>query len=321
MKTYHAILLAASMQASLMGATTDAFVRQTDLATGQVYDIPYATPGGAYTAPLTVSTLGAKFELFARGTAWDTKVYLLDTKLVYAYAPSVSVNIDSEDPYVSGDASGGNYTKRTRADRPFTVTTNVSGLVSASGATAAEAAVYFTVAGMNYDAVTYSPLNQTTYALHAYNLANGSLTWGPVYHELRSTRLVDGCGEQTYKIVRYAADQVPDTILAQPTLQVWPVTTASVANILAGQLLIDRIPSITMTLKHLYPDSRVYAQIYSGASVLGKLGTLITGSERRYGSYYNAGQGALRPMCRRMFPSPLTTCPPTLQKPVPTRWR
>ena len=292
LKTYQAVVLAAFTKASLMGATTDAFVRQTDLATGQVYDIPYATPGGAYTAPLPVSTLGAKFELFARGTAWDTKVYLLDTKLVYAYAPSVKVGISTEDPYVSGDASSGTYVKRTRADRPFTVTTDVSGLVTASGAGAAETSVYYTVQGMNYNAVTYSSLNQTPYALHSYNLANGSLTWGPVYHELRSTLLVDGCGQQTYTFVRYAADQVPDTILAQPTLQVWPVTTASVANISAGQVLIDRIPSITLTLRHLYPDSRVYAQIYSGASVLGKVGTLITGSERRYGSYYNAGQGA-----------------------------
>ncbi len=293
MNMQHAVLLAALTGAtSLFGATTDSFVRQTDLATGQVYDMPYTTPGGAYTAPLSVSNLGAKFELFARGTAWDTKVYLLDTKLVYAYAPAVAVTISTEDPYVSGDASSGTYVKRTRADRPFTVTTNISGLVTGNGASAAETSVYYTVAGMDYDAATYSALNQPSYTLHSYNLANGSLTWGPVYHELHSSLLVNGCGQQTYTFVRYAADQVPDTILAQPTLQVWPVTTATVANISAGQVLIDRIPSITVTLKHLYPDSRVYVQIYSGNAVLGKVGTLITGSERRYGAYYNAGQGA-----------------------------
>ncbi|MEI6871714.1 MAG: hypothetical protein WCL08_05470, partial [Verrucomicrobiota bacterium] len=263
MNTHYAVLLAAlTGAASLFGATTDSFVRQTDLATGQVYDMPYTTPGGAYTAPLSVSNLGAKFELFARGTAWDTKVYLLDTKLVYAYAPAVAVTISTEDPYVSGDASSGTYVKRTRADRPFTVTTNVSGLVTSTGASAAETSVYYTVAGMDYDAATYSSLNQKPYTLHSYNLANGSLTWGPVYHELHSSLLVNGCGQQTYTFVRYAADQVPDTILAQPTLQVWPVTTATVANISPGQVLIDRIPSITVTLKHLYPDSRVYAQIY-----------------------------------------------------------
>jgi hypothetical protein len=53
----------------LRAAVTDAFVRQTDLKTGQVYDIPYTTPGGPYTSPLPVSEDGAKFELFARGTA------------------------------------------------------------------------------------------------------------------------------------------------------------------------------------------------------------------------------------------------------------
>ncbi len=277
---------------SVFGSTTDAFVRQTDLATGQVYDMPMTTPGGAFAAPLPVSDLGAKFELYARGTAWDCNIYLLDTKLIYAYAPAATITIVSEDNYVSGDPFSGTYVKRSRADRPFTVTTNVSGLVTASGASAAETSVYYSVDGMDYDPVSYSSLNQSVYPLQHYNLGNGSLVWGPVYHELHSPLLMNGCGQQTYTFVRYAADQVPDTILAQPTLQVWPVTTCTITNFAANQIFSDRIPSVNINVKHAYPDSRLYVQIYSGGSVLGKAGTVITGTERRYGSYYNVGQGA-----------------------------
>jgi hypothetical protein len=275
----------------LRAAVTDAFVRQTDLKTGQVYDIPYTTPGGPYTSPLPVSEDGAKFELFARGTAWDTNIYLLDTKLIYAYGPTARLSITTEDPYVFGDSAGGTYVKRTRSDRPFTITTTVSGLVSSSDASAAEKSVYYEVRAMNYDPVTYSSLNMPTSLLHAYNLGNGELTWGPVYHELASPTLMSGCGQQTYTCVQYAADNVPDTILAQPTVQIWPVATANIDKITSGQVFIDRIPTITFAMGHLYPDSRTYAQIYPGPAVLGKVGTLITGTERRYGSYYNPNQG------------------------------
>jgi len=276
---------------SLCAVTTDSFVRQTDLKTGQAYDVPYITPGGPYTSPLPVSEDGAKFELFARGTAWDTNIYLLDTKLIYAYGPVASIAIATEDPYVFGDPASATYVKRTRADRPFTVTSNISGLVSSREASSAEKSVYYAVQGTNYEPTTYSSLNRPSYLVHSYNIGNGELKWGPVYHELTSPTLMSGCGQQTYTCVRYAADHVPDTVIAQPSVQVWPVATATIDKIKGGQVFIDRIPTITFSMAHLYPDSRTYAQIYPGPAVLGKAGTLITGTERRYGSCYNPDQG------------------------------
>lgn len=276
---------------SLGASTIDSFVRQTDLSTGQVYDVPYITPGGPYTSAIPVSEDGAKFELFARGTAWDTNIYLLDTKLVYAYGPYATVTITTEDPYVFGDPASATFVRRTRSDRPFSVNTSVTGLVTAHDASAAEKSVYYAVQAMNYDSATYSSLNRPTYLLHAYNLGNGTLTWGPLYHELTSPTLLTGCGQQTYTFVQYAADHVPDTILTQPTIQIWPVATATVDKIVGGQVFIDRIPTITFSMSHLYPDSRTYAQIYAGNAVLGKVGTIITGTERRYGTTYNPSQG------------------------------
>lgn len=58
-------------------------------------------------------------------------------------------------------------------------------------------------------------------------------------------------------------------------------------NIHSGQVFIDRIPTLVVNLQRLYPDSRTYAQIYEGQAALGTAGTIVHGSERRFGRYYN----------------------------------
>lgn len=288
MSTPRTILLLAAL-AWVPFATADdpeAWVRQTDLDTGLVYDMPVVGTGGSYLAPLPVTETGAKFELFARGTAWDTNIYLLDTDLIRAYSPTASMTIATEDSYVRGDPASGTYVKRTRTDRPISFNIHIAGLVSGSSVPA-EASVYLNVQARNYDLITYSGLDQPQYGLHEYNLENGDLDSGPIYHELNTGGLTTACGEQTYTFVRWASDGVPDTIIAQPKVEIWPVATAQVENIVEGQVFNDRIPSVGVTLKHLYPDSRTYVQVYPGASVLGTTGTIVTGTERKFGRYYN----------------------------------
>lgn len=267
----------------------EAWVRQTDLATGQIYDTPIVGAGGSYTAPVRVNETGSLYELFARGTAWDSNIYLLDTKLIGTYNPEVEISITSEDSYVRGDPASATFVKRTRADRPFTVNIQVDGLVENSTSTA-ERTVYLAVHGRNYGAETYSALNQEAYLLEEANLENGSYTFGPLYHHLTSPTLSSGNGEETFTIVRYASYQVPDTILAQPKVEIWPVASASISNIEEGQLFIDRIPAVVVTLNHLYPDSLTYIQIYKGGQVLGTTGTVLASTERKFGRFYNPEQ-------------------------------
>ncbi|TDU70898.1 hypothetical protein EI77_02016 [Prosthecobacter fusiformis] len=281
-------LLILTLTAAALTAQADsqAWVRQTNLTNGMLYDIPLTATGGPFQAPLPVSDLGSTFELYARGTAWDTKVYLLDTKLIRAYAPEVMFQITTEDSYVRGDPASSNYVRRTRADRPFGFTVQVSGLVAGSSAKA-EREVYFTCHGRNYDPLTFSGMNAPQYLISEANLGNGNTSANGLYHQLSSPRLSAGCGEQVYTFVRYAADGVPDTILAQPKVEVWPVATASVENITSNQVFIDRIPSIIVRFTNLYPDSRTFVQVYPGTQSLGTDGTKIKGTEREYGAYYN----------------------------------
>lgn len=283
------ILLFSLISAGALAQEPEAWVRQTDLANGQIYDTPITGTGGSYTAPVRVNETGSLYELFARGTAWDDNIYLLDTKLIGTYNPVATVSIVTEDSYLRGDATSGTFVRRTRADRPFTVDIEVSGLIADSTSTA-ERSVYLAVHGKNYDPATYSSLNQTQYLVGDANLENGSHSFSPLYHHLTSPTLSSGNGEQTFTIVRYAAYQVPDTILVQPKVEIWPVASTTVSNIAAGQVFIDRIPPLVVALNHLYPDSRTYVQIYKGGQVLGTTGTLVQGTELLFGTHYNPDQ-------------------------------
>lgn len=265
----------------------DAWVRQVDLTSGLVYDHPLESDYEDFLAALPVSEQGSLFELYARGTAWDDTIYLLDSSLIRAYAPAVTVQLVSEDDYARGDPSSSNYVRRTRADRPFSLTFTVSGLVPGSEVDA-QKWMYFGVHGRSYDTETYSAAPGAEYSIITEaNVLNGTQVFSPLYHELAGGLMTQGCGEQLYTFIRYAADGVPDTILARPKIEIWPVATAAIENVTAGQVFIDRIPSIIVRLDHLYPDSRTYVQIYSGTQVLGKQGTLVNGTERRFGRYYN----------------------------------
>lgn len=284
-----AVLVLLMTVMSVSAQEPEAWVRQTDLATGQIYDTPIVGSGGTYTAPVRVNETGSLYELFARGTAWDTNVYLLDTKLIGTYNPEVKISISTEDSYVRGDVGAVSFVKRTRADRPFSVNIEVDGLVDESTSTA-ERTVYLAIHGKNYNSESYSGLNQEPYLLEEANLENGSYTFGPLYHHLTSPTLSAGNGEETFTIVRYESYHVPDTIIAQPKVEIWPVASASISNIEEGQLFIDRIPAVVVTLNNLYPDSKTYIQIYKGGQVLGTAGTVLASTERKFGRYYNPEQ-------------------------------
>lgn len=279
------VLLSVHVQAQ----EPEAWVRQTDLATGQIYDTPIVGSGGNYTAPVRVNETGSLYELFARGTAWDNNIYLLDTKLIGTYNPEVEISLTSEDSYVRGTPNSATCVRRTRADRPFSVKIDVKGLVENSTSTA-ERTVYLAIHGRNYDSQSFSGLGQDPYLLEEANLENGSYTFSPLYHHLTSPSLTSGNGEETFTVVRYASYKVPDTILVQPKMEIWPVASASISNIEAKQLFIDRIPAVVVSLSNLYPDSRTYVQIYKGQQVLGTSGTIVASTERKFGRFYNPEQ-------------------------------
>jgi len=86
------------------------------------------TDSGSADVPFPISSFGDVFDLYVQGTAWDAIVYLVDSKVVNAYSPAGSFVVASEDSWVVGTAAAGNYVKRTRADRTYSVNLTVTGL-------------------------------------------------------------------------------------------------------------------------------------------------------------------------------------------------
>jgi hypothetical protein len=114
------IALAACPLLSAQSVNYANFIRQKQLPSGVIWDMPVNTVGEDL-SPLAINPGGAQFELWTVNnvTAAD---YLLDSRYVGAYVPVANISIVSEDPY--------SLIPRTRADRPFTVNVTVEGLVT-----------------------------------------------------------------------------------------------------------------------------------------------------------------------------------------------
>lgn len=234
------------------------------------------TGQGETLSPLAIDPGGARFELWTI-RADPLTVYLLDTKYVGTYVPMADVVIRSEDPNT--------YTAvpRTRADRPFIVDINVSGLLTDAVEDAPDAAKSVKLfrhvqsygadgTGENIDrnqATLYDQRTLVDNAIHRLSYAINSIP-GADRAKVR--------GEERFSVFSQPDYQAPSSQLSSMTLQVWPVADGSIAGITPNQKIRFDVPTLTFTLNDLYPDSRTYAQVYKGEQALGTQGTVVPGS-------------------------------------------
>ncbi|QIF04779.1 hypothetical protein [Roseimicrobium sp. ORNL1] len=301
------LLLLAASQGGLMAQTTStkAWVIEKDLGTGISAHVYLPTDlGGPYTPLLPVSDGGNVYKLYAKGTAWDTNEYLLDTKIIKAYSPAASFTIETGDPtYFRGDPKTPNFVVRTRVDEPIKFSVTISGVVTDATAAAAERSVEIEFIGTDYWPDTYSPLGNASgrpekqpYPLTPVPVVLEGNQKFPFGYDKELYALLDNpankldcVGEWKLKVKRYAADGIPATYIAEPKIEVWPVAEAKFTGVTDNQVFIDAIPELVFTYSDLYPDSKTYVQIYSGPWVKGTQGTIIETTERKYGKYYNPG--------------------------------
>jgi hypothetical protein len=297
------LLLLAASHAGLRAQSTKAWVTEVDLSQPVPVETDVYLPtdlGGAYTPSLPVSSKGNVYQLWALGTAWDKKEYLLDTKIIKSYAPAASFTIETGDPYFRGNPNSPNFVVRTRADEPYRFLVTISGVVEDAAAVAAEKAVEIEFVGTNYWPDTYSPLGNTSgraeqqpYSLRANYVAEGNKPFKFGYDEVLLPLLnspankTKSVGEIKLKVKRYAADGLPASYIAEPKIEVWPVATASFTGVTDNQVFIDAIPEVVFNLKDLYPDSKTYVQIYSGEGKDNTQGTIVETTSRKYGAHYN----------------------------------
>lgn len=251
------------------------FVRQVQLPSGVKWDAT-VLPEGEQLSPLEINPGGARFELWTV-RADPLTVYLLDTKYVGTYVPMADVVVTTEDPNT--------YTAipRTRADRPFIVDVTTAGLRPADDLTAPAASKSVKLlrhvqsygvggTGENIDrnqALLIDQRQLVNNATHRLSYAINSVP-GSDRTKVR--------GEERFSVFSLEDYQAPSSQLASMFVQIWPVADGSISGIAANQKIRYKMPSITLTLNDLYPDSRTYAQVYPGGLQTGVQGTVVEGS-------------------------------------------
>lgn len=262
--------------ASLLGQAGDYYtniLRQVQLPTGVLWDVS-VLPLGEELSPLAIDPGGARFELWTIKSDPRT-VYLLDTRYVGTYVPVAEVNIITEDPYM--------YTgvPRTRADRPFIVDVITNGLRTEEGAPEASKSVKLlrhvqsygidgTGENLNRDQAIL--LNQVTLVNNATHRLSYAVTSIPGADRSKVR------GEERFSVFSQPDYQAPSSQLASKHVQIWPVADGNITGIAQDQLIRFKLPQITLTYNDLYPDSRIYAQVYKGEARLGVEGVVVPGS-------------------------------------------
>ncbi len=251
------------------------FVRQTQQGTGVVYSVNVSPTGNAASQGL-LETGGALFQLWTIESA-TAKEYLLDQKLVGAYMPSAAITIKTQDPYT--------LRPRTRADKPFTVSINVAGLVT-TGSNLPDAAkrVLLEQHVKNYTAAktsyTLAEATSGTPKASSSIYTNGTTTLNFASTNLTGADPTKVSGEEWFVVHALADGTVAQSQIANANVQVWPVASGSIAGITNGASLRAKPPQLTVTMNDLYPRSFTYLQVYPGAPVLGTTGTRILTSQK-----------------------------------------
>lgn len=263
-------LLAFAATAAAQDGFTN-FIRQVQSPSGVQYDVSVASTGERQ-SPLSVESGGARFELWTVKSSPLTN-YKLDTKYVGAYIPLAGVAIRTEDTA---------YTSipRTRADRPYWVDVTVSGLSSDAAAPDAAKRVKLLRHTQSYGAGGTGvniDRTQATLLSQSYITTNGLQTLSYALSSVPGTDRSKIRGEERYSVFCLADSLSPESQLASLYIQIWPVATGQISGITEGQVIRGKMPSLSVSLIDLYPDSRSYAQVYKGAAQLGMVGTILPG--------------------------------------------
>ncbi len=264
-----AIIFGASSESKAQTYTY--FIRQVQMPGDVEWDMS-VSKNGSQLSPLAINPNGARFELWTVKSSPLTST-LVDTTYVQSYVPVANVNITSEDPYA--------VIPRTRVDRPFTVTVNVTGLTSDPSAPVAAQSVKFL---RHVQAYTGSEVGTTIDRSNATLLSQGSITSNGTQTLTYALSAIPGAdrtnakGEERFSAFSLADYQAPESQLSSKFIQIWPMATISISGMTSGQIIKGDAPEVNVLLSNLYPDSYTYAQVYQGGAALGTLGENVPGA-------------------------------------------
>jgi len=280
MKTLVHWIAAASLSCGLGLAvetiTYSNYIRQFQMPSGVTWDASSTVaPNGSQPSALAINPGGARFDLWTVKSSSLTGMtsYLLDTSYVGTYVPVATVVVRSQ------DTTG--VIPRTRADRPFYVDVTVSGLLSGATDPEPSKSVKFLRhvqsygvggTGAGIDRTQATLLTQSSIATNGTQNLSFLLTSVPGADRSKVR------GEERFSIFSLEDYQAPESQLASQYIQVWPVADGTISGIAQNQAIRFTLPTLTLALNDLYPNSTTYAQVYKGNPVLGTTGTIVPGS-------------------------------------------
>ncbi|MGB6220237.1 hypothetical protein [Haloferula sp.] len=248
------------------------FIRQNQVKSGVVWDMP-VDPEGQSPSALVLEENGALFQLWTIQQS-NFKDYLLDQKVVGTYLPSAQIRITTADPYP--------HVHRTRADQPFTVEIEVSGLLGGAGVPDAAKRVL-----TEHHLAPYTPGQSSidpriatggTPSSSGFITSNGTTVLNFTSSSLPAGDPTMALGEEHFVVHSLPDLDAPQTQIASNFVQVWPVASASIEGLQPGETVRFSAPPLQLHLHDLYPSSTTYLQIYPGAPQLGVTGRKIDGS-------------------------------------------
>lgn len=259
------------------------------------YIVP-VQPTGEQLSPLPINPNGARFELWTIKSPGPVS-YLLDTRYVGAFVPLAQVIIDSNDPYgkdlsVTGPVPANlpAMVRRTRVDKPFKVYITVSGLLGGAEDPPASKSVQFlhhvqsygTGIGLNLNRNQATQVSDVPSSLSA----NSTRTFSYNVSGVPGGDRTKVRGEERFSVFslddnRGGGYHILPAQLSSEYIQVWPVAYGSISGISQNDLIRFSMPTLTIALKDLYPESRTYMRAYKGnLSSDPAVGVVVPGSNQ-----------------------------------------
>ncbi|MFD0892002.1 hypothetical protein KBB96_11295 [Luteolibacter ambystomatis] len=246
----------------------------------QLYSQVYIPPSGGLGLFLgtTVLDLGLQLSLSLFGKASSLSFVKVDETTLGTYLPSVTIQALSEDSSVPA---------RTRADRPYGMRIQVSGLQS--DPTVPE---YARKMQVRRSYKTYDPL------IYAYTAAsasgeytdattlqqNGTFVDNAILQRLPTSTPTKATGQETFTVYTHPDAGGVQTQYAAATVQIWPVATSQITGIDTTRTYQAPPTTGSVQLSDAYPKSVTYVQVYKGNPALGTTGTPLGATVVSYDS-------------------------------------
>lgn len=228
---------------------------------------------GQKEAELAINPYGARFELHTVSSI-PFASYLLDTRYVGAYVPMAEVTVRTEDT--------NSAIPRTRADRPFWVDIDISGLRTGTDDPEASKKVKFFHHLQSYGESGDGTNIDRSQALLASQSFINKIGIETLFFPLSSVPGADRSklrGEERFSVYTIADYQAPSSQLSSQFVQIWPVADGTLSGITTDQTIEFSTPNVTIAVNDIYPEARIYAQVYKGAKRDdGFVGTVVPGS-------------------------------------------